>query len=189
MKAQAAALSLVLLFAAVQPCGAAQQVLGASVAHDCFDQAGHSTNPRAGVKLCDDALANDVLTATDRQATLVNRGILRARLHDHLGALDDYAAALAINADDGEAYLNRSASLIALRRFGDAIDDASKAIALHSARLEIAYYNRAVANEGLGNFGAAYQDYRQALQIEPRFAAASAQLRRFRVVGDDAKGS
>ncbi len=189
MRRAVAAVSLALVVAAPFPCGAAETVLGASVAHDCFDQADHGGDPKAGLKLCDEALADGVMSAADRQATWVNRGILRARAHDHGGALEDYGRALAIDAGDGEAYLNRSASLIALKRYRDAVNDADQAIALASPRLEIAYYNRAVANEALGNVGAAYQDYEEALKIEPRFARAAMQLRRFRVVSDDAKGS
>jgi tetratricopeptide (TPR) repeat protein len=187
MKAWPAALALVAL--APLPAAAAELVLGLPIAHDCYEQAERARDPRAGLRFCDEALSNSVLTAADRQATLVNRGILRARAHDQMGALEDYEAALAMNADDGEAYLNRSASLIALGRYRDAADDADKAIARNTARLEIAYYNRAVANEALGNIGAAYRDYTEALRIAPRFAAASMQLRRFRVVSDDAKGS
>ncbi len=52
-------------------------------------------------------------------------------------------------------------------------------------RLEIAYYNRGLANESLGNIEAAYHDFQDALKIAPDFAAATEQLSRFRLVRTD----
>ena len=39
-----------------------------------------------------------------------------------------------------------------------------------------------MADEGLGNLQAAYDDYRQALTIAPNFSLASDELKRFKVV-------
>ncbi|HEY0303203.1 MAG TPA: hypothetical protein VGC36_17785 [Rhizomicrobium sp.] len=171
------------------PAGAAEVVLGNGVAHDCFTQAMRARDAQAGIAICGRALDSDVLASKDRAATLINRGILRTRAKDASGALSDFAAALALRTSDDAAYLNRSAAFIALERYAEALDDANRAIALGAQRLEIAYYNRGVANEELGNIGAAFEDYKAALRVEPRFAAATAQLRRFRVVSDDPKGT
>jgi tetratricopeptide (TPR) repeat protein len=166
----------------------ASLVLGNSLAHDCYESAEYRTKIQTGLDYCTEALAG-VMTAKERASTFVNRGILRARASNTDGAMEDYDSALAIDATLAEAFLDRSALQIGLRHFDDALRDANQAIELGAHRGEIAYYNRAVANEALGNIGAAYADYKSALQLEPRFAAASDQLMRFRVVTDDKKGT
>ncbi|MEI9885063.1 MAG: hypothetical protein WDN08_00970 [Rhizomicrobium sp.] len=158
-------------------------VLGHNLANSCYEKAEGLSNAQDAVAICTSAL-EDPMSIKDRAATLVNRGILRAHGSDFDGALADYDAAIAIAADPGEAYLNRSATMIALKRYDEAVANASKAIALGSHRQEVAYYNRAVANEALGNVGAAYQDYRAALRVQPRFSAATDQLAHFQVVGN-----
>ena len=86
---------------------------------------------------------------------------------------------------DGEVYLNRAATMIALKRYDDALKDADRAVQLHPVRIEVAYYNRAMANEALGNVRAAYEDYSAAVQAQPRFTAAKDQLSRFHMVRSD----
>ena len=50
-------------------------------------------------------------------------------------------------------------------------------------RPQIAYADRGLAHEALGNVRAAYEDYKKAAEIEPDFAlTASSQLARFKVV-------
>ncbi|HEX3944381.1 MAG TPA: hypothetical protein VHW69_09870, partial [Rhizomicrobium sp.] len=60
--------------------------------------------------------------------------------------------------------------------------DINRGIEMGSNKPHIAYYDRAIADEALGNVRAAYQDYRKAVEIEPNFALASEQLSRFKVV-------
>ncbi|HEY4940393.1 MAG TPA: hypothetical protein VII56_03115 [Rhizomicrobium sp.] len=177
-------LAMAVAVLAALPAQSAVSVLGSSGAHSCYVSAGFDGNAKAGIVACTEALTNEVLTNVDRASTLINRAILLARARNTDGALEDYAAALALGGNDGEVYLNRSAVFITLKRYDDALKDADRAITLGAGRMEIAYYNRAVANEELGNVGAAFEDYKTALRLEPRFAAASNQLRRFRVVID-----
>jgi len=161
---------------------AAVSVIGAGTAHSCYLQAENGENLKEGIAVCTDSLKNEILSRADRAATLVNRAILRAESADTDGAMADYAEALSVGGNDAEVYLNRSATYIALRRYNDAVHDADQALALHPVRIEIAYYNRALANEALGNVGAAYQDYKAALQAQPQFTAASERLAHFHVV-------
>ncbi|HJW40083.1 MAG TPA: tetratricopeptide repeat protein [Rhizomicrobium sp.] len=161
---------------------AAESVLGNGVARVCYLHTEHDLNARDGVRICSDALAHDVLSGVDRTATLINRAIERARTQDMDGAMDDYQAAISIGVNPGIAYLNRSATLIALHRYADALHDSDQAIALGVKRSEIAYYNRGLADESLGNVEAAYHDFQAALKAEPDFAPAQQQLSRFRLV-------
>lgn len=181
--ARVSAVALALL-ATTSTAEAAVSVVGNGLAHDCYLQAEYNLD-RKGIAICTDALKNDVLPQIDRASTLINRAILRARASDTDGAMADYAAALAIGANDGEVYLNRAATLIALKRYDDALKDADQAVQMNPARIEIAYYNRAMANEALGNVRAAYDDYYAAVKAQPRFKAAKDQLSRFHLVRSD----
>jgi len=178
------------VFAAAAACCAAPaqgavQVLGNGMAHACYKVAEANLEPLPGITLCTDALLHSTLSQIDRTATLVNRAILRSRAGDLTGAMADYDTALEIGTNDGEVYLNRSATLIALRRYADALHDADAAVGAGVPRMEIAYYNRGLANEELGNIKAAYDDLAAALKIAPEFAAAKDALTRFRVVRTD----
>ena len=175
----------VVLLAGTSAAQAAISVLGNGKAHDCFIQAEFNTDTSRGLAMCNQALKEDVLSNVDRTSTLVNRAILRARSNDTDGAIEDYTAALAIGANDGEVYLNRAATMIALKRYDEALKDADRAVQLHPVRIEVAYYNRAMANEALGNVRAAYDDYAAAVHAQPRFTAAAEQLARFHLVRSD----
>ncbi|HEX4158294.1 MAG TPA: hypothetical protein VHY79_07445 [Rhizomicrobium sp.] len=161
---------------------AAVTVLGNGAAHSCFQFAEFGGNTTDAVTTCDFALDQTTLSVKDRAATFVNRGILRARRDDSEGALADYNHGIVLNPALGEAYVDRGAVMIVLKRYDDALTDFDKGISLGANRLEIAYYDRAIVDEALGNIRAAYQDYKKAAEIQPGFRLATEQLARFRVV-------
>lgn len=162
---------------------AAITVLGNnSLAQECYQAAEMGGDLKDGVQDCTDALQTQPLSAKDRSATLVNRGILRAELDDSQGALTDYNTGIAINPALGEAYVDRGATLIALKHWAEALTDIDKGLSLGANRPYIAYYDRAIADEALGNIRDAYEDYKKAVEIEPGFTLATQQLARFRVV-------
>jgi tetratricopeptide (TPR) repeat protein len=165
---------------------AAVTVLGNGVAHSCYEFAEFGGNPTDGINTCTFALEQTTLSVRDRAATFVNRGILRARREDADGALADYDRGLAMDASLAEGYVDRGAVMIVLRRYDDAVAEIDKGISLGANRLQIAYYDRAIADEALGNIRAAYEDYKKAAQIQPDFKLAVDQLSRFRVVRHDA---
>lgn len=176
----AAAVSLL----AVPQTAAARQytVVGAGTSHSCIAQAQDpNVDLRQAQQGCTDALKYQAMSTEDRVATLINRGIIRARMTLFKDALTDYDEALSMDANAPAGYLNRSATLLGLKRYGDAKRDADKAIELHATPLEVAYFNRAVAEEGLGEIKAAYEDYKQALVVKPDFQPAKDELTRFKV--------
>lgn len=161
---------------------AAITVLGNGVAHSCYQFAEFGGNTTDGISTCNFALEQTPLSVRDRSATFVNRGILRARNSDTEGALADYDQGIALNPGLGEGYVDRGAAMIVLRRYDDALADLDKGISLGANRIQIAYYDRAVVDEALGNIRAAYEDYKKAAEIQPDFSLATEQLARFRVV-------
>src|ERR1700685_1806746 len=64
---------------AALPARAAITVLGNTLAHNCYEAAEFGGNPTDGIATCTSALNGPALSASDRAATLINRGILKSR--------------------------------------------------------------------------------------------------------------
>jgi tetratricopeptide (TPR) repeat protein len=168
--------------AAAVPTLAAETVVGQGLAQSCYQSAEFGGDPETGIPDCTGALNNEVLSPRDRAATFINRGILRARNKNTDGAFADYNIAIGMMPNVGEAYVDRGAAYIAIRRYKEALADLNKGIALGSTSLHLAYYDRAIADEALGDIKGAYEDYKQALVLMPNFAPALEQLKRFKVI-------
>lgn len=161
---------------------AAITVIGSGLGANCFQMAEFGGDPGQGIQTCTLAIEQEPLNLSDRAATYINRGILRSRIGDAAGALSDYNWGLSMDGAHGEGYIDRGATYLAMQRYQDALEDINKGIEMGSNKPHIAYYDRAIAHEALGNVRAAYQDYKKAVEIEPDFALASEQLSRFKVV-------
>ena len=171
------------------PAQAAVTVIGSGLAQSCYQAAEFNTNAQGGVDTCTMALEHQALTQEDRASTLVNRGILRARTSDSAGALLDYNAALDMNPNLAEAYVDRGANYIKMKRCQSALDDLNKGLKLGANEPHIAYYDRAIAHECVGDIRGAYEDYTKAISLEPDFTLAAEQLRRFKVVRKSTNGT
>ncbi|HYD37561.1 MAG TPA: tetratricopeptide repeat protein [Allosphingosinicella sp.] len=165
------------------PAAAAVTVLGNSSARLCYEAAESRSNPSMSViRTCDQAMRDEALSDYDYVATLVNRGILKVRLGQVDEAISDYDAALDRDPDEAEAYLNKGFALLHLP---DAAQQArpmfDSALAKRTRKPALAYYGRAVANELSGHVRAAYEDYRQASQLDPNWKDPKADLARFAI--------
>lgn len=165
------------------PAVGAVTVLGNSSARLCYEAAEMRAIPsQTVIRTCDQAMKDEALSEYDRVATLVNRGILKARLGYLDEAIVDYDAALDRDPNEAEAYLNKG---FALLRLSDAPLEArpmfDNALQKKTRRPELAYYGRAVANELSGQVRAAYEDYRQASRLDPSWKDPKADLARFSV--------
>jgi tetratricopeptide (TPR) repeat protein len=156
-------------------------VIGGSYAQDCFKAARADMSPSLSIPICDKALELDVLTNKDRAGTFVNRGILKTRAKRAEAAMKDYDQAVALKPDIAEIYVNRGATLILLARFREALDDLNKSLTLGLDEPKYAYYNRALAREYLDDVKGAYLDYKKALELDPEFADALREIKRFTV--------
>ena len=172
---------------------AAVSVPGSGLAHACY-VAALQASALAGEKDCSTALDDATLSLRNRAATYVNRGVLRTSLRRYDAALADYDRAVAMGKhlsppDLALAHVDRASVLISIGRFAEAIADANMGLNLGTPKPEFAYYNRALAEDYLGNFKAAYHDYKQALAVVPDFTPAADQLRRYRVESRPANGT
>lgn len=158
-------------------------VIGNSFARTCYEHAESGRNIEAGLADCNQALTDQPMTARDRAATFVNRGILKMRNKDLVAAISDYDAALRMKPDLAEAHVNKGIAFVYIGgRDSDAVSAISRGIELKTSHPEVAYYTRGVAHELMGNNRAAYNDYRKAATLKPDWAEPQAQLKRFAVV-------
>lgn len=177
-------LILAALVAAVAvPASASVIVLGSNNARMCYEAADSPAFPAArSIRDCDEALLRDHLTQYETVATHVNRGILQLRrnLVDH--AIRDFDAAIALDPEQPEAYLNKGAAMIRRQDPASAVQLFTVALERNTSRPAVAHYGRAVANEAMGNIPAAYRDFRRASEIAPGWREPRTELARFRVV-------
>lgn len=156
-------------------------VIGESPASQCYDNARWARAHYSSLNSCDTALASEDLPLRDRQRTWVNRAVINLHLGEAEGALHDLDQAVRLGFDSPEIDMNRSAALIRLSRFEEAIEAATLALDGGLRDAEKAYYNRAVAYERLGRIAEAYDDFRAARAAAPDWAAPREQLERFSV--------
>jgi tetratricopeptide (TPR) repeat protein len=160
---------------------AAISVLGGGQAEDCFLAVKAGRFDNTSMDLCNMALDTEVLSPQDRGGTLVNRGVMKLLRGDYEGAHADLNAGIALIPRVGEGWINRGAMFLSQRRYKEALADIDKAISLGLKEPAKAYYNRAIAYEGLDDETAAYLDYQQALVLKPGWDLPQHELLRFTV--------
>ncbi|MDJ0920654.1 MAG: tetratricopeptide repeat protein [Henriciella sp.] len=158
-------------------------VIGSGLGSECYDQTKSAyASFRSADAVCTRALREEAMTSKNRAATYVNRGVLRMRNGDYDAALADYASALTLKSDLGEAYLNEGAARIYQKDFAAALPPLNKAIELGTIDAFAAHYNRAIAREQTGDVPGAYYDFQIALELKPGWDLAESQLSRFTVI-------
>ena len=177
-------LSTALVGAALAFAGAADgavTVIGGGLAEACANAAIAGKSDRKFEQLCTQALEQEMLSSRDRAGTFVNRGVMKLRRAKYDDAVTDFNQAVRIKPDMGEGYVNRGAAAIGLHRYADSMTDLNKGIELGVDEPAKAYYNRAMAHEGLDDAKAAYFDYQKAVELSPDWNAPKEQLVRFKV--------
>jgi len=178
---RSAASLAILVWAAAGAAQAAVTVLGGDFANACSRAAVVGESDLRFEALCNDALDYELLNAHDRAGTFVNRGVMRMRRLSYEDAKRDFDVAVKLQNNMGEAYVNRGAANIGLRRFAESLPDLDKAIELGTDEMEKAYFNRALAHEGVGDVKKAYFDYLKASELSPDWPAPKDELVRFSV--------
>lgn len=131
------------------------------------------------VSECTRALRYNRLTRAAESQIKINRGVLHLRRREADAALVDFDAVIARSDDNAEAHLNRGAALVQLNRHGEAIAAITRAMQLGVLEPHKAYFNRGAAREALGDLRGAFEDYSTALEIQPDWGPANAELARF----------
>jgi tetratricopeptide (TPR) repeat protein len=172
---------LAITASSVGAANAAISVLGGRLATTCYERVADGALNARALDVCNTALEEEPLTARDRAATLVNRGIiyLRRGYHDH--AMADFDAAIRIRPALAEGYINRGAAFLQQENYRAAIDAFSEGINRTPEDPARAYYARAIAYEEVGDISAAYADYNRAAELSPDWSAPRSELTRFQV--------
>ena len=163
------------------PANAAVTVIGGTLAHACSIAAFGGETTRRYEDICTLALEGELLSQRDRAGTFVNRGVMRLRRSEFESAMSDFNRAVSLKADLGEAYVNRGAASVGQHKFREGLEDLNKALAMGVEEPEKAYFNRALAYEGLDDLKAAYYDYQKAVELKPEWDAPKKELARFTV--------
>jgi tetratricopeptide (TPR) repeat protein len=164
--------------------GAAQAsvtVIGGGLAEDCSQAALHGKSDNNSIRTCSEALDNESLNARDRAGTFINRGVMKLRRAEFDAAHADFDSAIAQAPHLGEGWVNRGAVFIAQKKYKEGLSDINQGLQLGVEEPEKAYYNRALAYEGLDDAKSAYLDYQQAIAIKPDWVLPQQQLLRFTV--------
>jgi tetratricopeptide (TPR) repeat protein len=181
MRISLLAASAVIALAAAGAAQASVTVIGGGMAEECSQAALHGRSDNTSIQNCSEALETEALNARDRAGTFINRGVMKLRRAQFDAARADFDSAIAQEPKLGEGWVNRGAAYVAQKLYREALSDINKGLALGIEEPEKAYYNRALAYEGLEDAKSAYLDYQQALAIKPDWVLPQQQLLRFTV--------
>ena len=155
-------------------------VIGADThARRCSDAVGAGDSSDRTVEECTRALHYARLSRDAQIELMVNRGVTYLRRGQNDLAMADLDWVITVDPRNAEALVNRGAALVQLRRFGEAISTLTDALSYGVSEPYKAYYNRGAAREALGDLQGAYDDYSTALQIQPDWGPANAEVARF----------
>ncbi len=144
--------------------------IGATDAAACYNHARSAYE--SSTEPCDNALKDALTTRRDRMKTHVNRGIIHNRNGDLNAAIEDFNAALDIDGDQPEAFINRGNSWFLAGRFDDALEDYERALDAGLNKAWMAWYNIGLAYDQKKQPEKALEAYQKALDLNPDFTKA-----------------
>lgn len=157
----------------------AQNIVGQPLAKTCAEAAAAGLADAASVEACSQSLLTEGLSRPNEGIILVNRAAMRMRQGDGASALADLDEAAKRLPGNADVQLNRGVALSMTGAHGKAIKTLTEALQLGVRTPHMAYYHRAAAREKLGDLRGAVEDYTAALEINPDWALAEAELARF----------
>ena len=161
-------------------------LMGHSLTEACSEHAQRagegSMAPSFAVDTCTAALEEEAATPADRAATRNNRGVVLLTL---MGKAEEarleFESAASLDPGLGESYANRGAALVAEGRWREAVTEIDRALTMTLREPWKAYFNRAIAREGLSDIPGAYADFSKAGELRPGWALVETQLARFAI--------
>jgi tetratricopeptide (TPR) repeat protein len=156
--------------------------VGGPLSRICYESALTHDDRRSALEGCTRALQEEGLAPRDRAATLVNRGIIKMYQGKDVDADADFDAALAMNRNLADAWLNKGFLRIRNGDGREALPLLQEGISRSPERQALAIFARGVAYEQMGEFTAAYKDLKRAHDLEPRWGLPREYLARYQVV-------
>ena len=163
------------------PAAAAVTTIDDTSAAMCAKAASLGLADDDSLRFCSQAIEQGALSRHDLVATLVNRGAVAMNRHDYAAARADFDRAIQMEPTAGEAWMDRGAIAVIEHRYRDGVTDLTRAIELGVADPAKAYFNRAVADEGVNDEQSAYIDYQEAMVLKPGWDLPKRELLRFTV--------
>ena len=159
------------------------QVFGGSTsARNCYMAATIAAQMQIGtredIKECTYALEKTSLPFRDRLATYINRGIIYVAKGEFDAAIRDYDRAYRMDPDVAELHVSRGNMFYMGERYDQAVDEYSRALELEFNKQHVAYYNRGMAWEKLGELDKAEADYRKSIELSPDWYPPQNKLQR-----------
>lgn len=172
-----------LLAISISPAMAAIYTLGGPLAEGCYHAAESRTGDRLAVEGCTRALREEGLSREERAATYVNRGIVHMVRGRAANAEADFDAALAIDGDLAEAFLNKGFLRIRSGQGREAHALIQKGLDLGIEEKAVAWFGRGVAHEQMGDYAKAYRDFQRAQALAPDWDLPAEYLASYKVGG------
>jgi tetratricopeptide (TPR) repeat protein len=122
--------------------------------------------PERVIASCSALISRRLADGQDLATAYKNRGNAYDDKGDHVRAVEDFGAALAINGQDADAFNSRGTTYTALGQYVRDFLDFDQAAALNPAS-PLAYGNRCFARALLGQLDAALADCNEALRLKP----------------------
>jgi tetratricopeptide (TPR) repeat protein len=164
---------------------AAVTVIGGDFAKACYEAAKlgdlHLDIGANAYDQCTLAIETEALSTRDLAGTYVNRGIVSMDHQAYSDAQQDFERAMKLAPALGEAIVNHGAALVGQHRYAEGVGELTRGLALSPNEPEKAYFDRALAYEGLDDEKSAYFDYLKAAELAPKWPLPREQLSRFTV--------
>ena len=135
----------------------------------------------ASILTCDDALSSGSLDRRDTAATWINRGILEMSRERYDIAEKNFDSALTLLPKLPEAHVDLGSTLINMKKYDEGVKETELGIQLGTHEPERAWYNLGIAYERQGNIQKAYESYRQASLLNPKWEDPKEEMARFTV--------
>ena len=177
--AAAAALAII----PTSPASAAVQTFGGPLAKVCYEHALAGDGRSFAIDGCTRAIEEEGLLTPDKAATYVNRGIVYMSAGRYALADADFDAALKINQNLPDGWLNKGFLRIRQGNGREALPLIQRGIDAGAGNQALAIFARGVAHEQMGDFQSAYADLSRARELQPGWSLpreylASYQVRR-----------
>lgn len=156
---------------------------GNQKAQNCYRQAQIHADElitSSSLEDCHYALEYVSLSRRDRMATYTNRGILYLALEQPAEALADFEAALAMDREKGEIYVNRGNAWFMSGDLNKAVEDYLIAAELGIEQQHLIYLNLGIAYERQRQHRMAETAYEEALALAPQWPLAVNNLNKLR---------
>ncbi len=131
------------------------------------------------ISVCDDAISGSPMDRKDLASTYVNRGILEMSRENYAVAERNFDKALSMIPKLAEAHVDLGSTLMNMQRYEDGVRETRLGLDLNTKEPERAYYNLGIGYEFMGKLQEAYDSYKKAAVLAPKWKEPRDEMARF----------